>query len=119
MSQVRMEQGLYLLGRCSGALRKFCSNSTSKPGRRASLWSSSALDKLVSCVAIAVLAPAILAVWIAIKRSAPAKTTIAHNTPADVATAQTPLLLTIKSIGISAPRKVAKMRIAANRAVSA
>jgi hypothetical protein len=117
MSEVRSEHCAILLGR--SAAQDLPLKIKPRHGQRAAAWSSSAMDKVISCLAIAMLAPAILAVWIAIKRSAPAKSSVSDRTSLEALPSKAPVLLTIKPLRIGVPQKIDNLKIAAKRAISA
>jgi hypothetical protein len=91
--------------------------------RAAKAWSSSIVNKLVCGASIALLAPAIFAVWVAIKRSSPARSTVRLPDKSvigpRVQAAKPAMLLTIKPALICAPQRGGTMNIAASRAMSA
>jgi hypothetical protein len=119
MSEARTEQQLALLEPWLDSRVEVRERLARRQRRMARAWSTNMINKAVCCATIALLSPAIFAVWVAIKRSAPQKSVIGHERRAETGKDQPNVLLSIKPIALRVPPIAAKSKIGVNRAISA
>jgi len=88
--------------------------------RSVRVWYTNMFNKLVCCATLVLLSPAIFAVWVAIKRSAPPKMVIGQERSSQAVKDASPVLLTIKPVLVCVSQQhVGKSKISAKRAISA
>ena len=119
MSKARTESGPFLIERSIIALHDLGARIEHATWRRGKSWSLMLADKTISFLTMVLLLPAIVAVWIAIRRSAPANTVIGQSLPPDTGSDDSGVLLTIKPEPYSAAASINTDKAIKKRAMSA